>query len=279
MGGRNGTQEKALFEGRPINTSSTRGVFKWPRASQKNSQPSRMPKTRKRQHGGKLKSSYGVVVLPKGTRLYHASINKLCALPQKPVLFMTLHPSEWYTDDSHISVIELQREVTLLFMVKMIHRMKVISSLNSYLENGASNLAKMDYEKIKCWLPFLKKEKLDGWFSSIENKTAVEFAVLNDPSILKIIECLPITFNWSNTTYNNTNELVPKNWGTTYKVTTAPIRFVLNSRYKPQIEEYEKQVEKEDPMGTAFSVLLKTARIEYFDAPLETIKWCGGLGR
>jgi hypothetical protein len=182
---------------------------------------------------------------------------------------MTLHPSEWYAEDSHISVIELQREVTLLFMVQSIHRMRVFSSLNAYLENGASNLAKMDYEKIKCWLPFLKKENLDGWFSSIENKTSVEFAVLNDPSVLKIVECLPIHFNWANSTYNK-----PKNWGTTYEITKTPIRFVLNSRFKSQIEEYERQVARDDPDGTAFSVLLKTATIDYIEAPLETIKWC-----
>lgn len=226
-------------------------------------------KTRKRQHGGKLRTSYGYVVLPKGTRLYHSSANKLCELPSKPVLFMTLHPSEWYSEDSHISVVELQEEVSLLFMVDSIHRMKIYSSLNSYLENGASNLAKMNYERIKCWLPFLKKERLDGWFSSIENKGSVEFAILNNPSILKIVECLPIRFNWANSTYNKM-----KNWGTTYEITKAPIRFVLNSRYKPQIEEYEIQVASFDPEGTAFSVLLKTARVEYFEAPLEIIKWC-----
>lgn len=226
--------------------------------------------------GGNIKTSYGTVILPKGTRLYHSSITKLCELPNKPVLFMTLHPSEWYAEDSHISIIELQRDVTLLFMVKYIHRMRLYSSLNNYLENENSNLAKMNYEKIKCWLPFLKKENLDGWFSSIENKTAIEFAVLNDPSILKIVECLPITFNWVNSSYNNNMEIIPKQWGNKYLISSLklPIKFVLNSRFKSQIEAYEKQVAEEDPYGTAFSVLLKNAEIKYINAPLETIKWC-----
>ena len=232
-------------------------------------------KTRKNRRTNKLKSSYGVVVLPKGTRLYHAGIKKRCSLPEKPVIFMTLHPSEWSYEEFHISVVELQRDVTLLFMVKDIYRMRLYSSLNMYLENG-TNLAKMDSNKIQCWIPFLKNETLDGWFSSIENKTAIEFAIMNDPTILKIIECLPITFNWTNSTYNRNMSLVPKNWGTRYPIssTILPVKFILNSRFKPQIEKYQEQIAEEDPNGTAFSILLKNAEIDYFDAPLETIKWC-----
>jgi len=238
----------------------------------------RKNKTKRKIHemiGGALKTSYGTVILPKGTRLYHASVNKLCSLPQKPVLFMTLHPSEWYSEDSHISVVELQRDVSLLFMVKQIHRMRIYSSLNNYL-NKNNNLAKMNYEKIKCWIPFLEKENLDGWFSSIENKTAIEFAIINDPSTLKIIDCMPINFNWTNTNYNDNLQLIPKNWGTKYKISSAslPIKLILNSRFKQQIEDYQKQVLEEDPYGTAFSVLLKNADISYFDAPIEKISWC-----
>ncbi len=233
-------------------------------------------KTRRRMRGGNIKTSYGIVKLPKGTRLYHASTNKLCTLPPKPVIFMTLHPSEWYAEDSHISVIELQRDVSLLFMVKQIHRMRVYSSLNNYLGNQNTNLAKMSYERIKCWIPYLEKEALDGWFSSIENKTAIEFAILNDPSILKLVECAPIAFNWTNANYNNDMKLVPKKWGNIYTISslTKPIQMILNSRFKPQIEAYLAQVAEEDPDGTAFSILLKNANITYIDAPLEEIKWC-----
>jgi hypothetical protein len=234
-------------------------------------------KTRKRMKGGTLQTSYGVVNLPKGTRLYHLSTNKLCILPQKPVLFMTLHPSEWYLEDSYISVIELQRDIKLLFMVNQILKMKIYSSLTNYLKAQNTNLAKTDYNRIKCWLPYLQKENLDGWFSSIENKTAVEFAVQNDPSILKIVECLPIQFNWANTRYSNDMKLIPKQWGSTYPIfsLTKPIHMILNSRFQPQIETYQTQVAEEDPEGTAFSILLKNAIISYINAPLETIKWCG----
>jgi hypothetical protein len=188
---------------------------------------------------------------------------------------MTLHPSEWYSEDYYITVVELQRDVSLLFMVNAIHKMRVFSSLNSYLQNE-TNLAKMVSNRIQCWLPFLRNEQLDGWFSSIENKTAIEFAIMNDPAILKIVECLPISFNWTNTNYNKNMELVPKKWGSKYPLSshTLPVKFILNSRFKPQIERYQTQIAEEDPDGTAFSILLKNAEIDYFDAPLDTIKWC-----
>lgn len=239
--------------------------------------PSIQRKTRKRMKGGSLRTSYGVVTLPMGTRLYHLSTNKLCSLPQtKPVVFMTLHPSEWYAEDSYISIIELQKDVSLLFMINQIHKMKLYSSLTNYLSNQNTNLAKTDYNRIKCWLPYLRKEGLDGWFSSIENKTAIEFAIRNDPSILKIVECLPIQFNWANTKYSTTMNLIPKQWGIKYPITslTNPIHMVLNRRFESQIEAYKRQVAEEDPEGTALSILLKNAFITYIDAPIDTIKWC-----
>ena len=223
---------------------------------------------------GSLRTSYGTVILPKGTRLYHASTGKLCNLPIKPVLFMTLHPSEWYMEGAYISVIELQREIPLLFMIRNIRFMRIFSSLNNYLGNN-KNLQKMNYEKIKDWLPFLQKEELYGWLSSIENKTAIEFAILNTTSILKIVECLPIEYNWINTNITSNMEIIPKKWGAKYKISTykKPITLILNSRFKQQIENYIKQISEEDPDGTAFSLLLKNANITYIDAPLDYICW------
>ncbi len=234
-------------------------------------------KTRKkmRPRTGSLRNSYGVVILPKGTRLYHASIKNLCTLPNKPVLFMTLHPSEWYTEDSYISVIELQREVTLLFMIRNIRRMRIFSALNNYLGIDNSNLYKMNSTKISGWLPYLRNENLDGWFCSIENKGTVEFAITNDPTILKIVECKTIKRDWINVNYTENMNLIPKRWGNQYPLSssTIPIRFVINRQFQNQIESYQKEVAEDDPCGTAFSVLLENAIIEYIDAPVNTIHW------
>lgn len=222
-----------------------------------------------------LQTSYGVVILPKGFRLYHASTSSLCALPNKPVIFTTLHPSEWYIEDSYITVIELQREVSLLFMIQTIQQMRVFSSLNTLLGIPNSNLVKMNYESIKSWIPFLAHESLDGWVSSIENKTAVEIALRNDPDMIKMIDCEPIRFNWTNSIYDNNYKFVPKKWGTTYSLysRTMPVRMLLNSRFKPLIETYLSLVGNLDYQGTTFSILLENADISYIDAPVENIRW------
>jgi hypothetical protein len=223
-----------------------------------------------------LRSSYGIIKLPKGTRLYHVSSSEHCTLPSqeyKPILFLTLHPSEWYVENAYVSTIELQSDIDILFMVQSIRQMRIFSSLNIFLGKNGSNLAKMNTENIRQWVPLLQKENLNGWFSSIENKTGVEFAIMNDPRILNIVECKPLRYNWTNSSYNET--LIPKNWGTTYPVSTIikPVTIVLNSRFKEQIDAYIKYVYEEDRGGTAFSLLLENANIIYFDAPLEEIRW------
>ena len=225
-------------------------------------------------------TSYGSITLPKGMKLYHASASKICSLPNKPVLFLTLHPSEWYMEDAHIAVIELQRDVTLLFMIKDIKEMRIISSLNDFLGKPNSNLAKMNYDNVKQWIPYLQNEGLDGWMSSIENKTAIEFAIINDMSIINIVDCLPIQYNWSNSTVNynddNTYTLKPKNWGTVYPLYTFmyPVKIHIHERFRDKIEAYKKKVSEDDPFGTAFSVLLENASISYFDGVIDkSIRW------
>lgn len=230
-----------------------------------------------RQEGGmndNLRKTYGFVTLPKGTRLYHSSSSKICTLPNKPVLFMTLHPSEWYNEDSNISIIELQRDVELLFMVKLIRQQRIFSALNTLLGTPRSNLAKMNYNNIRRWLPYLQAEGLDGWFSSIENGSTVEFAIINTDENLKLISCDPIQFNWNNMRYIE-NTILPKTWGSTYPLSplTIPIKFTLNSRFKPQIEAYIENVDGENYDGTSFVIMLKNSEINYFDAEEKTIRW------
>lgn len=59
-----------------------------------------------------LRSSYGTVILPEGTILYHTGPNRKFKISNvQAVLFMTHHPSEWV--NKYITTIELQREVNL----------------------------------------------------------------------------------------------------------------------------------------------------------------------
>lgn len=231
------------------------------------------PIQKTRKYKRTLRSSYGYIRLPKGMCIYHASKSELCVLPEKPILFTTYHPSEWYTEDAYISVIELQKDIDLLFMIQNIRGLRIFSSLSNYLEPPGNNMSKMNYENCKKWIPYLQKESLSGWISSIENKTAIEFAIINDPSILKIVKCNPIQYNWKNATYTNEGTFVPKQWGNIYSISNKRVKMHIHRRFKPQIESYIETILQEDKNGTAFSLLLDRADISYFDANIEKIRW------
>jgi hypothetical protein len=225
-----------------------------------------------------LLSSYGVVILPKGTRVYHISYTPLCTVsPRKPFLFTTLHPSEWLmVPNTYIATIELQRDIKLFFMISVIKRLRLFSALPNLLSTSINNAAiKQNTSKLREWLPYLQKEGFDGWFTSIESKTTIEFAIQSDSSILKIIDCSPNQLDWKNSRYTQNNTFIPKHWGSAYSISTLenPVRFILNSRFKPMIDDYQKQVAEEDPRGTAFSLLLENANSMYIDSPVEQVKW------
>jgi hypothetical protein len=235
-------------------------------------------KTFRRKHREKqtsLRSYYGTVTLPKGLRLYHASNSELCELPQSPVFFLTLHPSDWYYTDQNIAVMELQRDVTLVFLIGTIRILRLHSALNNLLNIPRGNIKKMETEYINTWLPYIRKEHLDGWLSSIESKSTIEFCIINDPGIFKLIECKPADPDWVNTQYTENGNLLFKNWGSIYPIGThnLPVTISLHSRYKPQIEGYMARVEEEEPNGTTLYILLKNAHISYFDSHVAPVKW------
>jgi hypothetical protein len=172
------------------------------------------------------------ITLSKGTRLYYVSGSK-DTLQEKSILSLTLHPSDWYTEDSFVSVIELRRDVSLLFMIKNIYKTRLYSS---------------------NYLPKINTS-FDGWFLSFRYYSIL-FTIRNDPSILKIVSCLPLTYDWTNS--------IPKQWGNTYKLFSElfPVKLELNIKYKSILETYQKEM-TEDPFGTTFSILLKNANIIY----------------
>lgn len=224
----------------------------------------------------KLRKSYGTIKLQKGTILYHTNNQPLLKIsPEFSLLFTTLHPSDWEFGD-YIYTIELQKDITLLFMIENIKNDILHSVLHKFLGNSSSNsnMKKTNKNNIKCWIPYLKQENLDGWFTSIENKLAVEFAILSDLSILKIINYSVLnSYNWKNV---NNDKIISKNWGTKYPISslTKPVTMNLNSRFKTQIKEYKKYIKKQHLGGTVFSIMLTNAKIKYFEAPTEEILWC-----
>lgn len=231
-------------------------------------------KTRRKPRVSGLRASYGEVLLRKGTRLYHTSPTAMCERPDKPMIFTTFHPSEWYRNSEDVvSVIELQQDVSLLFMVQGIRHLRIFSALGNLLDKPGSNLMKMRIEYLTKFRPWLEKEQFDGWFSTIEGKTAIEVALINNPAVYKVVECAPIQWSWNNSTIGNDGALVPKKWGSVYPVVIPTPRLTLNARFRPQLEAYIAEIARDDPGGTAFSRILEEADIRYVDAAAALIKW------
>lgn len=65
---------------------------------------------------------------------------------------------------------------------------------------------------MKWFVEKLKEQNLDGWFSSIENKSQIEITIINDSDIFEPVSFEPLYRNWRNG--NNLNgEKNYKNWG------------------------------------------------------------------
>lgn len=211
-----------------------------------------------------LKSSLGIVKLLKGTRLYYYGynwFNSNFTLSEKLFLRTYLHPSDHpcKRNNEIITVIELLKDITLLFMIHSINYSIIVTYLNNYIDFLNINLPEKkrnltDKKLINAW----QNEGIDGWLSSIKNND-IDVVIFNDPSIYKIIETKPILFDWSND--------IIKKWGIIYPVYIIqyPTEMILNSKYKSQIDNYKQFIENNNPDGTTLALLLKYSNIIYID--------------
>jgi hypothetical protein len=193
-----------------------------------------------------LKSIYGSLIIKKDTILYHATDEEFSYKPEKKLLYTIFHPSEWVGYDSeYIARIQLKRDIEVLFFITGFRKHYILSN--------------QDEKKSAEFLEKLGKENLDGWLASIENRSHVEVAIMNDPTIFEIISFEPLRKNWRN---GNCLGGIPecKNWGTLYPISSRllPVVLYLNEKYKRLIEEYI-QYESE----YALQVILENAIIEY----------------
>jgi len=213
-----------------------------------------------------LKKIYGKMIIKKGSILYHTSDNRFKENPNKPMLFCTFHPSEWDAHSPYITFIKLKRNVKLLFMVDNIVRNRVLSSLNSFINHKNGIMSKKYNNILKLFVNKLKEEKFDGWFTSIEDKSAVEVALINNNNIFEIEKTERLKKNWRNGNIDN-NKYIQKKWGEKYPVCSIskPIYIKLNIKYKQQIKDYIKYcIKTKFPYEHVFHVILNNAIIEYY---------------
>jgi len=125
-----------------------------------------------------LKNVYGEVIIPKDSILYHTTDIEYNSNKKTPFLFCSFHPSEWWNLNEIVLRVKLKRDVRLLFAIKDFRKAHINSSLNE-LSNNSDYLSKLKNTRKYCFREYLLKEDFDGWFSSIENRTTIEVALIN----------------------------------------------------------------------------------------------------
>jgi hypothetical protein len=147
--------------------------------------------------------------------------------------------------------IQLKRDIEVLFFITGFRKHYVLS--NQEEKNSPAFLEK------------LQKENLDGWIASIENRSNVEVAIINDPNIFEVISFETLRKNWRN---GNCLGGIPecKNWGILYPISSRslPIVFQLNEKYRQLIEEYIRfGLNSKYLFEYVFQVILENAQIRY----------------
>jgi hypothetical protein len=218
---------------------------------------------------GILFNKYGSMILKKDTVLYHVSDSKEFDSKnsrEKPFLFCTFHPSEWF-GYKYVHFIKLQKDVRLFFMIKEIINDRIISALPDIITNQKNNLAKMNLEVLTKMKVILEKEYFNGWFSSIENKTTVEVALLSGKNIYECIGSEKIVKAWRNGNCSNDGKnIICKVWKERYKLSFLEkiIKLRINKRYKKIFEKYKKYEQKSKYIHEyVFQIILDNANIKY----------------
>ena len=221
-----------------------------------------------------LKSTHGTVIIKKDTILYHATDEEFSYRPDSHIRTV-FHPSEWTGyDNEYIVKIRLKRDIEVLFWISGFKKHYILSNqpekkskdFLKQIKNSKSFNLLCSNDKV-ILTEQIRKEKLDGWFSSIENRSHIEVSIANDPSIFEAGPSEPLRRNWRNGNCLG-GSATSKNWGEAYPVSsrTLPLVFRLNARYKPLIEEYIRYGrESTYPLEYALQVILENAIINYLD--------------
>jgi len=197
-----------------------------------------------------LKSTYGSLIIKKDTIIYHATDEEITYKPEKKLLYTIFHPSEWVGYDSEYIVrIQLKRDIEVLFFITGFRKHYILSN--------------QEEKKSPIFLEKLMEENLDGWLASIENRSHVEVAIMNDQNIFEVISFEPLRKNWRN---GNCLGGIPecKNWGTVYPISSRslPVVLYLNEKYRRIIAEYiQYGLDSKYPFEYVFQVILENAQI------------------
>ncbi len=173
------------------------------------------------------------LILPQGTRLYKIGTHN----NEQSFFHLVLHPSEsCVCDDAMVSIYELKTPVALRWCIGRIMHTRLYTAGPMPLEH--------------CLLPN-------------HDKSSIQCIIQNDPVVIQLVETVPIQMDWSPARIRG-ETIVPKHWGCTYPVQPIqPAQISLHVTTQRTLQTYQAIMEKEDPDGSAFSILLKRATIVY----------------
>lgn len=227
-----------------------------------------------------LRTTYGEMILKKGTVLYHTSNNKFITNNEKPMLFLIFHPSEYIKrNDCFITRILLHKDVSLLFMIyRILHTVDIHSALRKLIHFKHHQFRKQDRHLV-FYKGYLEAENFDGWFSSIDDFFETEVALINNPDNFSVLSSDKIMRDWKRpiVTPLDGNFISAKNWGSNYPISTIRLPVTLNIRdsYKEMLEKYLTHSDT-DTDGAAFYIILNNAIINYFVGTADSsskIRW------
>lgn len=216
--------------------------------------------------------NYGIMILKKGTILYHTSFEKnLFNMNEKKFfyLFCSFHPSEYGINCTYVHFVKLKKDIKLFFMIDNIRNKNFIilnSSFINFFETSKVNLSSINKNKQLQFINILKKKRFNGWFSSINNSSInVEIALFNDISLYEFIKTNELVHDWNN--WNGETKYL--NTGNTYKISTIdiPIILIINEKYKEIINKLLIKIFVNNQLSpkTIFDIIMHNAIILYFN--------------
>ena len=215
---------------------------------------------------------FGIIILKKDSILYHTSDNKSLDLNYviKPLLFCSFHPIDYEGyNTKYIHLIKLKKDVKLFFMVDDFFinpsRRNILSAFSHFFQSNKKNLSKTELSKIINFCDILKSKNLDGWFSSIEDGTGIEVALLNNSKIFNIVRTNNFNSNWNIMNEYGNNKLL---LGERYKVcsTYNPVIIIINKKFKKRFKTfYKRYTSSKYSANTVFEKVLENAIIIYMD--------------
>ena len=224
----------------------------------------------------KLCDTYGEVILPKGTVLYHTSNNKFELNSDKPMLFLTFHPSDYIKrSDNYVTKIIFNRDVRLLFMIyKIDDNMCFISSLELIVKKTPFHNYRRHDKNLSLYINYLEEENFDGWYSPY-HRYDLEVALINTPAAFSILSSVKCDWDWSRSQTINDTYYIPKNWGVNYTISTNvfPVRLNLNIRYKEMIDKYIEYGKNKNFNGSTLLIILNNCELAYHNSVISKIIW------